>query len=113
WGVPWYRVEPERGAFDWSWTDQVLPYLVEELGIIPIVDLMNYGCPFWRRREFASEEYPALVAEYAGAFAKRYSGLARWYTPLNEPIVNALMCGKRGLWPPHLRGERGYVETVT
>jgi beta-glucosidase len=30
WGVPWYRVEPQCGRFDWSWTDQVLPYLVED-----------------------------------------------------------------------------------
>ena len=21
WGIPWYRVEPEPGRFDWSWTD--------------------------------------------------------------------------------------------
>ena len=21
WGVPWYKVEPEKGNFDWSWTD--------------------------------------------------------------------------------------------
>lgn len=112
WGVPWYRIEPERGKYDWSWTDEVLPYLVEELGIRPIVDLMHYGCPFWLRREFTSDEYPTAVAEYAAAFANRYSKLATWYTPLNEPIVNALMCGKRGLWPPYLRGDRGYVRIM-
>jgi beta-glucosidase/6-phospho-beta-glucosidase/beta-galactosidase len=113
WGVPWYRVEPfQRGEFDWRWTDQVLSYLVEELGVTPIVDLMHYGCPFWLRREFASEEYPAAVAEYAGAFALRYAGLVHWYTPLNEPIVTALYCGQRGLWPPYLRGEPGYVAVL-
>ncbi|HEY4589497.1 MAG TPA: family 1 glycosylhydrolase, partial [Thermoanaerobaculia bacterium] len=47
WGIPWYRVEPFPGEFDWSWTDQVIPYLVEELRINPILDLMHYGCPFW------------------------------------------------------------------
>ena len=109
WGVPWYRVEPLPGEFDWRWTDEVMPYLVEELGITPIVDLMHYGCPFWLRREFASAEYPGAVAAYAAAFAERYKGLARWYTPLNEPVVNALMCGRRGLWPPYLRGDGGYI----
>jgi len=79
----------------------------------PIVDLMHYGCPFWLRREFASPDYPAAVAAYAAAFARRYAHLVRWYTPLNEPLVNALMCGKRGLWPPYLRGERGYVRVMT
>jgi beta-glucosidase/6-phospho-beta-glucosidase/beta-galactosidase len=112
WGVPWYRVEPLRGEFDWRWTDQVIPYLVDELGIEPIVDLMHYGCPFWLRREFASDEYPDAVAAYAGAFAERYRSRVRWYTPLNEPIVTALFCGKRGLWPPYLRSDGGYVRIL-
>ncbi|MBA3258014.1 MAG: glycoside hydrolase family 1 protein [Gemmatimonadales bacterium] len=113
WGVPWYRVQPfQPDEYDWRWTDQVLQHLVEELGITPIVDLMHYGCPFWLRREFASAEYVESVANYAGAFARRYAGLVRWYTPLNEPIVTALYCGQRGLWPPYLRGETGYVTVL-
>src|SRR5436305_234867 len=75
WGVPWYRVEPLPGEFDWSFTDQVIPYLVEELGITPIVDLMHYGCPFWLRREFASDDYPRAVAAYAGTFASRRNAI--------------------------------------
>jgi beta-glucosidase/6-phospho-beta-glucosidase/beta-galactosidase len=113
WGVPWYRVEPfQPGEYDWRWTDQVIPYMVEELGLVPIVDLMHYGCPFWLRREFASAEYPSAVAAYASAFAERYHKLVRWYTPLNEPIITALMCGQRGLWPPYLKGEAGYVTVL-
>ncbi len=112
WGVPWYRVEPLRAEFDWRWTDEVIPYLVDELGIEPIVDLMHYGCPFWLRREFASDEYPEAVASYAAAFAERYRSRVRWYTPLNEPIVTALFCGKRGLWPPYLRSDGGYVRIL-
>lgn len=113
WGVPWYRIEPfQPGDYDWSWTDQVIPYMVEELGITPIIDLMHYGCPFWLRREFASSEYPAAVSRYAEAFARRYEKLVQWYTPLNEPIVTALYCGQRGLWPPYLRSEGGYVHIL-
>ncbi|HXG67320.1 MAG TPA: family 1 glycosylhydrolase [Blastocatellia bacterium] len=112
WGVPWYRVEPLPGEFDWNWTDQVIPYIVEELGVRPIIDLMHYGCPFWLRREFASDAYPRAVADYAGAFARRYTSLVKWYTPLNEPLVNALMCGKRGLWPPYMRGDNGYIRIM-
>ena len=112
WGIPWYRVEPLPGEFDWSWTDQVIPYLVEELRITPILDLMHYGCPFWLRREFAAADYPRAVAANAKAVAERYKGLIRWYTPLNEPIVNALFCGKKGLWPPYLRGDAGYLKLM-
>ena len=112
WGVPWYRVEPTPGEFDWRWIDEVLSYLVEDLHVTPIIDLMHYGCPFWLRREFASEAYPDAVAAYAAAFAQRYAHLVRWYTPLNEPLVNALMCGRRGLWPPYLRGDSGYIRIM-
>lgn len=112
WGVPWYRVEPNRGQFEWEWVDKVLSYIVDELGITPIIDLMHYGCPFWLQREFANIEYPIAVAEYASAFAGRYKDLVRWYTPLNEPIVNSLMCGKRGLWPPYQRGDGGYLRVM-
>ncbi len=112
WGVPWYRVEPTQGEFDWSWTDQVIPYLVEELGITPIIDLMHYGCPFWLRREFANDNYPRAVASYTAAFTRRYGHLIKYYTPLNEPLVNALMCGKRGVWPPYLKGDNGYVRIM-
>jgi beta-glucosidase/6-phospho-beta-glucosidase/beta-galactosidase len=112
WGVPWYKVEPEQGKFDWSWTDEVIPYLVEELKILPIVDLMHYGCPFWLTKEFANKDYPHHVAEYAAAFAERYKSLISWYTPLNEPIINSLMCGMRGLWPPYLKGEKGYIRIM-
>ncbi len=112
WGIPWYRVEPLEGEFDWRWTDAVIPYMVEELGLNPIIDLMHYGCPFWLRREFASAQYPEAVAGYVGAFATRYRGLVRWYTPLNEPIVTALFCGKRGVWPPYLRGDTGYTRIL-
>lgn len=112
WGIPWYKVEPERGKFDWSWTDQVIPFLVEELKVDPIIDLMHYGCPSWLKREFANPHYPKQVAEYAAAFTDRYKHLVRWYTPLNEPIINALMCGLRGLWPPYLKGDAGYIRIM-
>jgi beta-glucosidase/6-phospho-beta-glucosidase/beta-galactosidase len=112
WGIPWYRVEPQPGVFDWRWTDEVLPYMVEELGIAPILDLMHYGCPLWLQREFDHSDYPQRVAAYAAAVAERYQHLVQWYTPLNEPMMNAWMCGQRGVWPPYLKGDRGYVRMM-
>ena len=112
WGAPWYRLEPRAGVFDWSWTDHVIPYMVQELGLTVVADLMHYGCPLWLNREFASKDYPKTVARYAGEFAKRYRDLIHFYTPLNEPVVNALMCGKRGLWPPYFRGDAGYIRIL-
>src|SRR3954451_11759634 len=36
-GIPWHRIEPARGQWDFSFADQTLNHLLE-LGIEPIVD---------------------------------------------------------------------------
>ncbi|MDQ3407266.1 MAG: family 1 glycosylhydrolase, partial [Chloroflexota bacterium] len=108
-GIPWYRVNPAPGRFDWSWTDPVLEHMVGRLGIAPIIDLVHYGCPLWMEREFLHPDYPRRVAEYAAAFAERYRHLVRSYTPLNEPLVNIRFSGYTGYWPPYRRGWRGWV----
>ena len=111
-GIPWYRVNPRPGVFDWSWTDPVLEYLVTVKGLTPIVDLMHYGTPLWLDNHFVNASYPRRVAEYAAAFAERYGSLVRFYTPLNEPGVTASYCGRDGRWPPYLSGDDGYVKVL-
>lgn len=110
-GIPWYRVEPQPGVRDWSWTDRVMEHFAR-LGIAPIVDLIHYGTPLWLRRSFVDPDYPARVADYAANAAERYGDISGSWTPLNEPVVNADFCGKRGVWPPHLRGEHGYARVL-
>jgi beta-glucosidase len=112
WGIPWYRVEPEPGRFDWSWTDEVLPYMVEVCGIRPIVDLIHYGAPLWLEGTFLAPDYPQRVAAYAAAVAERYGALATDWTPLNEPRVHAHFAGRVGLWPPYRRRHRGYAAVL-
>src|SRR5262245_31819842 len=46
WGIPWYRVNPARGRWDWSWLDRVVDRFAE-LELELIVDLMHYGTPTW------------------------------------------------------------------
>ncbi len=111
-GFPWHILNPAPGVFDWSWPDEVLPYMIQELGIEPIVDFVHYGCPLWLDREFANPEYPERVAEYVQAFVERYRSLTRFYTPLNEPLITIRFCGYTGHWPPYLRGWRGYVRIL-
>lgn len=112
WGIPWYRVNPRPGAFEWGWIDDVLDHLVNKRGIQPIVDLMHYGTPEWLEGSFVHPDYPSYVAEYAHAVAERYGNLVRYYTPLNEPTVNADRCGRQGEWPPYLKGEEGNVAVL-
>jgi beta-glucosidase/6-phospho-beta-glucosidase/beta-galactosidase len=110
-GIPWYRVNPARGTFDWSWTDEALPEL-NRLGIQPILDLVHYGAPLWLEKTFLDPAYPELVAEYAGAVAQRYRDIVGIWTPLNEPRVHAHFAGATGAWPPYRRGVRGYSQVM-
>jgi beta-glucosidase len=110
-GIPWYCVNPRPGEFDWSWTDEVVPAL-RETGAEPIIDLVHYGTPGWLEGAFLNPAYPERVAEYARQFAARYRGLIHWYTPLNEPRINAWYAGRTGIWPPYRHGWRGFVEVM-
>ncbi|GAC1472795.1 MAG: family 1 glycosylhydrolase [Isosphaeraceae bacterium] len=111
-GIPWYKVNPKPGVYDWSWTDPVLEYLVREKKLTPIVDLMHYGTPLWLDNHFVNASYPKRVAEFASRFAERYRTLVKFYTPLNEPAVTAKFCGRDGRWPPYLSGDDGYVKVL-
>jgi beta-glucosidase len=107
-GIPWYKIEPRPGHFDWSFTDLVMAAFAEA-GIAPVIDLMHYGTPLWLENLFLNNHYPERVASYAAAFAHRYKDSVTWYTPLNEPYINALFCGQTRFWPPYLEGEQGFV----
>jgi beta-glucosidase/6-phospho-beta-glucosidase/beta-galactosidase len=107
-GIPWHRINPRPGVWEWKWADEPLEMLLD-LGIAPIVDLVHYGLPPWIENAFLNPDYPKYVAEYAGRVAERFKGRIHAYTPLNEPRITAWYCGKIGWWPPFRHGWRGYV----
>lgn len=111
WGIPWYLVQPEPDLFAWDWVDRVVERMAE-LNLRCVVDLMHFGTPLWLSGQFVSADYPARVAAYAAAAAERYHDRLSDWTPVNEPAVNAAYCGERGLWPPHLTGQRGFVTVL-
>ncbi|CAM3302093.1 family 1 glycosylhydrolase [Occultella aeris] len=111
WGIPWYRINPAQGRWDWTWLDGVMARFAE-LGIRPIVDLLHYGTPQWLDGEFANPDYPQHVAEYAVAVAERYADTVTDYTPVNEPMIHARFSGELGYWPPYLTGEDGLTRMI-
>ena len=108
WGIPWYRVSPEPGVWDWDWTDRAFAAMAEA-GLEPIVDLVHYGTPLWLDGAFAHRDYPQHVADFAARVSERYAATARSYTPVNEPVIHALFCGEYGYWPPYLTGAEGFA----
>jgi beta-glucosidase/6-phospho-beta-glucosidase/beta-galactosidase len=110
-GLPWHRINPRPGLWDFSFADRALERLLG-LGIQPVVDLVHYGLPPWIERAWLHPDLPAFMAEYAGRVAERYRGRIHAYTPLNEPRVTAWYCGRLGWWPPFERSWRGFVAVM-
>ena len=110
-GIPWHRINPRRGEWDFSWADRPLERLLD-LGIAPVVDLVHYGLPEWIDGAYLHPDYPEYVAEFASRIAERFRGRIHTYTPLNEPRVTAWYCGRLGWWPPFGRSWRGFVQVM-
>jgi len=111
WGIPWFLIEPKPGEFDWRWLDEVAAYS-QHIGLRVIVDLMHYGTPMWLENEFLNASYPERIASYAREVADRYAGIWDDFTPLNEPVINAIYCGETATWPPYLSGQDGFVKLM-
>ena len=110
--VRWHRIERRRGEFDWSGPDQVLGHLRDN-GFRPVVDLLHFtSYPRWLRRGFADRRFPAAYLRYTEAFATRYPWVEE-YTLLNEPFTTFFLCGQEAVWPPHLRGLKGFLTLAT
>jgi len=110
-GLPWYRVCPERRSYDWDIADRMIDGLVSR-GLQVVLDLVHYGTPTWLSDEFANADYPQVVSEYAAALADRYGDVVYGWTPLNEPQWTARLCGESATWPPALTGHDGYLRIL-
>jgi dTDP-4-dehydrorhamnose reductase len=108
--VLWERTAPDglAGA-DWSWPDQRLSRLYA-LGIAPIVGLVHHGSGP-RYTNLLDPSFPLLLAEYAGAVARRYPWITH-YTPVNEPLTTARFSGLYGHWYPHGRDARSFARAL-
>jgi beta-glucosidase/6-phospho-beta-glucosidase/beta-galactosidase len=110
-GIPWHRIQPRPGAWDWDFADRAIDRLLQ-LNIEPIVDLVHYGLPPWIEGAYLNPDFPHRMAEYSAKVAERFHGRVFAYTPLNEPRITAWYCGRLGWWPPFRRGWRGFVAVM-
>lgn len=110
-GIPWHRVQPRPGAWEWDFVDRAVDRLLE-LGVEPIIDLVHYGLPRWIEGAYLHPDFPRLMADYTASVAERLRGRVFAYTPLNEPRITAWYCGRLGWWPPHRHGWRGFVAVM-
>jgi dTDP-4-dehydrorhamnose reductase len=108
--VLWERTAPgELADANWSWPDQRLPAL-RELGVTPIVGLLHHGSGP-RHTSLVDPAFADKLAGFAGAVAARYPWV-EYYTPVNEPLSTARFSGLSGVWYPHGRDERTFVQAL-
>jgi beta-glucosidase/6-phospho-beta-glucosidase/beta-galactosidase len=110
-GLPWYRLAPQKGRWDWSFADRAMDELSAN-GIEAILDLVHYGTPEWMSESFLNKDFPQYMSEFGCTVVNRYKDRIRWVTPLNEPRITAHYCGKVGHWPPYRRGWRGFASVL-
>jgi len=108
--VLWERTAPDGLAdADWSWPDERLPGL-QSLGVTPIVGLVHHGSGP-RHTSLVDPGFAGQLAEFAGAVARRYPWID-YYTPVNEPLTTARFSGLYGVWYPHGRDERSFIQAL-
>ena len=108
-GPPLYRTHLGPDKYDWAFTDETFNRL-RDLGIHPITDLCHFGVPDWVGG-FDNDDYPALFAKYARAFAERFPWV-RLYTPVNEIFVAATFSGQLGWWNERNTSDKGFVTAL-
>ena len=109
--LPWQRVNPERGRWNWAWADRVMAR-ARELGLTLVLNPIHFGTPTWLPQGFADPDFPQHAVEYFGRVAERYGDFIHFYTPHNEPLISALFSADFGIWPPYLHGLDNYLRVV-
>src|SRR5688572_27622305 len=108
-GPPLHLINYREDKYDWAFTDDVCGRM-EEIGVVPIMDLCHFGVPDWLEN-FQNPAIPEALAKYARAFAERYPWV-KYYTPVNEMYVTARMSALDGVWNEELKTERAFVTAV-
>ncbi|MFC5462528.1 family 1 glycosylhydrolase [Massilia niabensis] len=108
--ILWERTAPDGiDKADWTWPDERLPAL-RDAGVTPIAGLIHHGSGP-RDTSLLDPAFPERLAEYAGAVAARYPWL-EYYTPVNEPCTTARFAGLYGVWYPHARDDKSFIQAL-
>ena len=89
--LPWDQMEPARGEFDWSWSDEAFQALAHHPGLQPLV-VLN-GSPSWARRPedagnpMAPPQERSDFGAFASAVATRYGSQVGYYQIWAEPNI--------------------------
>jgi dTDP-4-dehydrorhamnose reductase len=108
--ILWERTAPDGLEHaNWHWPDERLNAL-RAAGVTPIAGLVHHGSGP-RHTSLIDPGFAPALAEYAGAVAARYPWL-EYYTPVNEICTTARFAGLYGVWYPHGRDDRTFIQAL-
>ena len=108
--VIWERLQPKPGiAINWDSIDTPLNALRAN-GITPIAGLVHHGSGP-RHAPLHTPAFASGLCAFAASVAERYPWI-EYYTPVNEPLTTARFCGLYGVWYPHKRNDRTFVQSL-
>jgi len=108
-GPPIHTTWTGPGKYNWDFADATFNDLLRR-NIMPIVDLCHFGVPDWLGN-FQNPDFPALFAQYAGDFAKRFPWV-QLYTPVNEMYICAEFSALYGWWNEQLASDKAFVTAL-
>ncbi|UYZ64067.1 family 1 glycosylhydrolase [Hymenobacter weizhouensis] len=108
-GPPIHTTWLGPGRYNWDFADETFNDLCRR-NIAPIVDLCHFGLPDWLGN-FQNGDFPALFADYARAFARRFPWV-QLYTPVNEMFICATFSALYGWWNEQLTTDRAFVTAL-
>jgi beta-glucosidase/6-phospho-beta-glucosidase/beta-galactosidase len=108
-GPPIHTTWLGPGKYDWGFADVTFNDLLRR-NIMPIVDLCHFGVPDWVGN-FQNPDFPALFAQYAGDFARRFPWV-QLYTPVNEMYICAEFSALYGWWNEQLQSDQAFVTAL-
>jgi len=102
--LEWSRIEPEEGSF----SEEALRHYekviaaLKNRGLEPFVTLWHFTSPIWLSKKggWANPRAVDSFGRYVRVVVARFKDSVKFWIPLNEPEVYAVLCYLRGKWPP-------------
>jgi dTDP-4-dehydrorhamnose reductase len=108
--ILWEKHCPElEKPIDWKWIDGQLSS-IRKHNIDVIAGLLHHGSgPSYTH--MLDPHFPLHLARYARAVAEKFPWI-EYYTPVNEPLTTSRFSGLYGLWYPHLKDPKAFMQML-
>jgi dTDP-4-dehydrorhamnose reductase len=108
--VLWEKHQPTKDAvIDWTWIEGQLSSL-QKNGVDVIAGLTHHGSgPAFTN--LSDPQFPYLLAQYAKQVAQKFPWI-EYYTPVNEPLTTARFSGLYGIWYPHKKDDKAFIQML-